>query len=244
MCRHGSAENIRRQSANITKHGTLMHVMKSTLFIVGLLCLLAQTNPAQNHTRIPLHLDNDAPSTPLTAPEAGFEGQGYSGPAGGLAVAWHNYRQHRTANDIAPGLVLTWDLPLARADENVAISFRPGLSYLHPTLLIDAVLRLQYREVGAEVAGLSFDPTGDREFRSEESTPEWIWMNEHDSFGKRSFAVLGLQLPTGFAYYEFLYRIQLEKGSHAYYIDAEQSTRTPKGYRRYFLLSAGIGIWL
>ena len=221
-----------------------MYALKSTLFIAGMLCLFALTMSSQTATRFLRNSDVRAAETLPPSEELTDRDMLMSGPAGGPSVAWHNFRQHRSANDIAPGLVLTWDVPLADAGDNLAISFRPGLSYLHPTLLIDAVLRLQYRDIAALMAGLSFDPTADSEFRSEDNTPEWIWMNEHDSFGKRSFAVLGLQLPTGFAYYEFLYRIQLEKGSHAYYVDSEQSSRTPKGYRRYFLLSVGMGIWL
>lgn len=189
--------------------------MKKSLFIAVLLCLLAVPCVAQT-----------------------------VGPAGGAAVAWHNFRQHRSADDIAPGIVLTWDFPIATLFEEYTISVRPGVSYLHPAALIDATLRLQWKDHAAVLAGFSFDPTGDREFRFENSTPEWIWINEHDTFGKRSFAVLGVQIPTGFAYYEFLYRIQLEKGSHAYYTNPEQSFRIPTGYRRYFILSVGMGIWL
>lgn len=189
--------------------------MKSILFIAGLLCLLPPAAPSQT-----------------------------DGPAGGPSVAWHNFRQHRTANDIAPGLVLTWDLPVANLADDFSLSVRPGVSYLHPTLLVDAAARLQWRDHAALIAGVSFDFTADREFRFEESTPEWRWFNEHDSFGKRSFALLGLQIPTGFAYYEFLYRIQLEKGSHAYFTDAARSFEIPAGYRRYFILSVGMGVWL
>jgi hypothetical protein len=221
-----------------------MHTLKSIIFIVGMLCLLAATVSAQSATRFPYNSRNSIAELPASGPDAHDAVRQFTGPAGGPSVAWHNYRQHRSANDIAPGLVLTWDLPLAEVDEDFAISLRPGLSYLHPTLLLDAVLRVQYRGIGALMAGFSFDPTADREFRFEDTTPEWIWMNEYDSFGKRSFATLGVQIPTGFAYYEVLYRIQLEKGSHAYYTNAEQTFRTPQGYRRYFILSVGMGVWL
>ena len=221
-----------------------MQIMKSALFIAGLLCLLLHFSCAQPGTRI---ADQSAPTGGITktlhpsnAPEASL----YSGPAGGPSIAWHHFRQHRSANDIAPGLVATWDLPLVTFNDDALLTVRPGLSYLHPTVLFDAVLRLQYSGYGALMAGFSIDPSGDREFRFEENTPEWEWMNEHDSFGKRSFAVLGLQLPTSFAYYEFLYRIQLEKGSQAYYVGPDQSTRVRMGLRRYFLLSVGMGIWL
>jgi len=226
-----------------------MKVLKSTLFIAASFCLIAGMSPAQE--AMPFDAGSRvSPTTPprITTVDQAERNTGsdipYIGPAGGPALAWHNFRQHRSANDIAPGLVLTWDLPLATIAENLLLSMRPGLSYLHPTVLIDAVLRMQYRERVAVIAGVSIDPTGDREFRFEESTPEWRWMNEHDSFGKRSFALLGLQIPTSFAYYEFLYRIQLEKGSHAYYTDAARSFSTPAGYRRYFILSVGMGVWL
>lgn len=217
-----------------------MNIMKSPLFITALLCLLTAAVSAQTST-MSLDASVQSLSMPVDAPAAE---QAHFGPAGGPSIAWHNFRQHRSANDIAPGLVVTWDLPLARPTEDLVLSARPGMSYLHPTVLIDAVLRLQYRDLCAVVAGFSLDPTGDREFRFEESHPDWIWKNEHDSFGKRSFAVLGLQIPTGFAYYEFLYRIQLEKGSHAYYTDPDRTFTTPAGYRRYFILSVGMGIWL
>jgi hypothetical protein len=105
-------------------------------------------------------------------------------------------------------------------------------------------MRLQWADHAAVIAGLSVDFTADKEFRFEEAAPEWRWFNEHDSFGKRSFALLGVQIPTGFAYYEFLYRIQLEKGSHAYFTDPTSGSQTPAGYRRYFILSVGMGVWL
>lgn len=206
--------------------------MKSILFITALLCLSSIEASAQESVTQRQGVDIIGSGSP------------FSGPAGGPSVTWHNYRQHRTANDIAPGLALTWDFPIASMSDDLALSLRPGLSYLHPTLLADAALRLQWRNHAAVLAGFSADFTGDKEFRFEESTPEWRWFNEHDSFGKRSFALLGVQIPTGFAYYEFLYRIQLEKGSHAYFTDPENGIQTPAGYRRYFILSVGMGIWL
>jgi hypothetical protein len=222
-----------------------MQILKSTLFTAASLCLLAALSAAQVSAPCPAAAEAAAPMTIVDQSERNTGPDNpYHGFAGGPSLAWHNFRQHRTANDIAPGLVLTWDLPLAAIDDDFLLSARPGLSYLHPAVLIDAVLRMQYLEQVAVIAGFSIDPTGDREFLFEESTPEWRWMNEHDSFGKRSFALLGLQIPTSFAYYEFLYRIQLEKGSHAYYTDAARSFSIPAGYRRYFILSVGMGIWL
>ncbi|MBE0642770.1 MAG: hypothetical protein IH600_01695 [Bacteroidetes bacterium] len=218
-----------------------MHTMKSTLFIAGLLCLLASTASAQKDA---LSSSTRGGGQQPAAENMNGSDSPFTGPAGGPSLAWHNFRQHRTANDIAPGVVLTWDIPVTALPEDLTLSVRPGLSYLHPTVLVDAVARLQLRDHVAVIAGLSFDFTGDREFRFEESTPEWRWFNEHDSFGKRSFAQLGLQIPTGFAYYELLYRVQLEKGSHAYYTDAARSFQIPAGYRRYFILSVGMGVWL
>lgn len=218
-----------------------MYAMKSTPFIMGLLCLLAITVSAQRDaTPASTHGGGQQPA----AENVNGNSASFMGPAGGPSVAWHNFRQHRTANDIAPGLVFTWDFPVAAVTEDLSLSVRPGLSYLHPTLLVDAVARLQWRDHAAVIAGFSFDFTGDREFRFEESSPEWRWFNEHDSFGKRSFAQMGLQIPTGFAYYEFLYRIQLEKGSHAFYTDAARGFNIPAGYRRHFILSVGMGVWL
>lgn len=213
--------------------------MKSLLFIMGALCLISTLTMAQSAT-VPTQPEAPRPTMQQDVDATGL----LSGPAGGPSIAWHNFRQHRSANDIAPGLVATWDLPILDLGEDAQLTVRPGLSYLHPTLLLDAVMRLQYRGYGAVMAGFSFDPSGDQEFRFEENTPEWEWMNEHDSFGKRSFAVLGVQLPTSFAYYEFLYRVQLEKGSQAYYLGPDQTTRLRMGVRRYFLLSVGMGIWL
>lgn len=215
--------------------------MKSTLFIVGYLCLCTLTIHAQ--IDVMPRSQTEGGRQPAAATDTDVAAL-LSGPAGGPSLAWHNYRQHRTANDIAPGLVFTWDIPVAELPQDLVLSLRPGLSYLYPTILVDAVARLQWRDHAAVIAGFSFDFSGDREFRFEEANPEWRWFNEHDSFGKRSFAQLGLQIPTGFAYYELLYRIQLEKGSHAYYTDAARSFQTPAGYRRYFILSVGMGVWL
>lgn len=221
-----------------------MRASKFALCILGLLCLLPATGAAQypasgnsliNIYSVDGHPGEDILRSAITS---------YRGPAGGPSIAWHNYRQHRSAGDIAPGLVLTWDFPLPTPLPETVLTFRPGLSYLHPSLLIDAALRLQYENITAVIAGLSVDPMGEREFRFEDDTPEWAWINEHDRIGKRSFALLGIQIPTTFAYYEFLYRIQLEKGAHAYWINPDTGERSPAGYRRYFLLSFGMGIWL
>ena len=217
-----------------------MHAMRSTLFITALLCLLAGASSAQ--TNLPLH---PALETAPTGTEDGSGGYAtFTGPAGGPSLAWHNFRQHDAAGDIAPGLVFTWDLPLATVFEECSLTARPGLSYLHPTLLVDGLLRLQWQDHAAAIAGFSLDPTGTRETRFEDSTPEWMWIGERESIGQRSYAVFGLQIPTGFAYYEFLYRVQLEKGAHAYYVNSDRTIQFSTGYRRTFLLSLGMGIWL
>ena len=218
--------------------------MQFALCIAGVLCLVVNMSTAQQPTVMP-PWETEVSSSSQPAEDilrTTFNSRG--GPAGGPALAWHNYRQHRSVGDIAPGVVLTWDIPLLTPLENMFLTFRPGVSYLHPSLLIDAALRLKYRDIAAVIAGFSFDPMDEREFRFEDDTPEWAWINEHDVLGKRSFALLGIQIPTRFAYYEFLYRIQLEKGAHAYWINPETAERSPAGYRRYFLLSAGLGIWL
>ncbi|MBN1448483.1 MAG: hypothetical protein JXA28_11175 [Bacteroidetes bacterium] len=167
-----------------------------------------------------------------------------TGPAVGPVAVWHNFRQHETASDISVGVSGTWDIMLAQPLPGWYVLFRPGLSVLYPTVMIDAVFRLRLPIPVSLIVGGSFDPTWERDFPKDSNHPEWQYVREVDPADKRLFVLMGFQVATDFAFYELQYRIQIEKGARAYYHYSDGRPPEPTGVRRYFLLSVGMGIRL
>jgi hypothetical protein len=167
-----------------------------------------------------------------------------TGPAVGPVAVWHNFRQFEALSDISVGVTGTWDLMLAQPFPRWYLLFRPGISILWPTATIDAMLRLRLPIPVSLIAGGSFDPTWERDFPEDSKRPEFQYVQEVNTLGKRSFGVVGANIVTEFAFYELLYRIQLEKGARAYYFNPDGTPPETTGIRRYFLLTFGIGIRL
>ncbi len=167
-----------------------------------------------------------------------------TGPVLGPVVTWHNFRQDKSAVDVLPGVYAGWDLMLAQPFPRWYVLFRPGVSVLYPTAMIDAVLRLRAPIPFAVFGGVSVDPTWTRDFPEDSKRPEFQYDRVLDRFGQRSFGLIGAQYVTSFAFYELQYRIQLEEGVDAFYKKDEASPLSYTGTRRYFLLSFGMGIRL
>ena len=166
------------------------------------------------------------------------------GVAVGPIVTWHNFRQHKSAVDVLPGVYGTWDIVLAQPFPRWYLLFRPGVSVLYPTAMIDAVLRLRLPIPFAVFVGASIDPTGERDFPEDSKRPEFQYRRLVSTLGQRSFGLIGAQYVTSFAFYELQYRIQLEEGVDAFYQKTPETPLSFTGTRRYFLLSFGMGIRL
>lgn len=167
-----------------------------------------------------------------------------TGPVIGPIVTWHNFRQHKSAVDVLPGAYAAWDIMLAQPFPRWYVLFRPGVSVLYPTAMIDAVLRLRLPIPVAVFGGVSVDATWTREFPEDSKRPEFQYDRVLDRFGQRSFGLIGAHYVTSFAFYELQYRIQLEEGVDAFYQKTPSSALSYTGTRRYFLLSFGMGIRL
>jgi len=167
-----------------------------------------------------------------------------TGPAVGPAAVWHNFRQEHITSDVSVGVAATWDFALAQPFPSWYLLFRPGISYLHPTLFLDAAMRFRLPIPVALVGGASFDPTWERDFPEDTEIGEHQYVREMQTTGNRAFALMGLQYVTEFAFYEFQYRIQLDKGARSYYYNPDGSPPVVNGLRRYFVLSFGMTVRL
>ncbi|MCB2206378.1 hypothetical protein KQI65_16660 [bacterium] len=206
-----------------------MRTHPGILTAVLILLLIAPTLQAQDETTSDILRNEEWIST---------------GPAVGPIVTWHNFRQDKSGVDILPGVYATYDLMLAQPFPRWYITFRPSVSILYPTAMIDAVFRFRLPIPFAFFGGASFDPTWTREFAEDPNHPEFQYDRILSTIGQRSFGLIGAQYVTSFAFYELQYRIQLEEGVDAYYRKDEASPLSYTGTRRYFLLSFGMGIRL
>lgn len=167
-----------------------------------------------------------------------------TGPAVGPVVVWHNFRQDHITSDVSVGASATYDFALAQPFPSWYVLFRPGISYLYPTLLLDAAVRFRLPIPVSLVGGASFDPTWERDFPEDTERGEHQYVREMQTLGNRAFAFMGLQYVTEFAFYEFQYRIQMDKGARSYYYNPDGSSPVVNGLRRYFIVSFAITVRL